>query len=112
MVKKAAPMGERIPKIWCLIGASVFPTLQKKPLNWRRGRELNPPNPLRGFNGFEDRRVKSPSWDESQKWDWAIMPLGDAKTGEKFPPLIGWELVGLHNSPATGMSTVYRKRTK
>ena len=61
-----------------------------------------------GATGLQDKGVKSPSWDESQKWEWTILPFVDAD-GLKRVGNAGFEFVSCDQKLRT---SVWRRRVK
>ena len=61
-----------------------------------------------GATGLQDKGVKSPSWDESQKWEWTILPFVDAD-GLKRVGDAGFEFVSCDQKLRT---SVWRRRVK
>ena len=61
-----------------------------------------------GATGFQDKRVKSPSWDDSQKWEWMILPFVDSE-GLKRVGDDGFEFVDCDQKLRT---SVLRRRIK
>jgi len=62
-----------------------------------------------GATGSQDGRVKSPSWDDSQKWEWTILPFVDASGNLKKIGDPGYEFVGCNQDLRT---SIWRKRIK
>lgn len=61
-----------------------------------------------GATGPQDKGVKSPSWDESQKWEWTILPFVDAD-GLKRVGNAGFEFVSCDQKLRT---SVWRRRVQ
>ena len=61
-----------------------------------------------GATGPQDKGVKSPSWDQSQKWEWTILPFVDAD-GLKRVGNAGFEFVSCDQKLRT---SVWRRRVQ